>query len=397
MPLGRIEIRDVRPRTPTGHPPKGSIGERVVVSADILRDGHIHLGGRIRWRAPGQRTWRPAPLAEVVNDRWEGSFEPTEVGLHELVLEAWTDRFGTWRDHAAKRAAVDEPDLDVELLVGAELLEGLAPDAPKEHRERLLDTAATLRSSTCSLRTKLDAGLDDHLADLVSAIADEHDLTRFKTPGVWVDRERGRFSAWYELFPRSEGGFSGATKRLAAIAEMGFDIVYLPPIHPIGRTYRKGKGNTLTPSPSDPGSPWAIGAAEGGHDAIAPELGTLADFVAFREEVEALGMEVALDYALQCSPDHPWVQRAPRVVPAATRRVDPVRREPAEEVPGHPPDRVLARGGSRSRRALDGVPRHPRALDRPRRQGLPRRQPAHEAVRLLGVGDRRHPLAATPR
>ena len=156
-----------------------------------------------------------------------------------------------------------------------------------------------------------DAGLDDHLGRIVGGIPDDNDLTRLRLPGLWVDRELGRFSAWYELFPRSEGGFAGATKRLAAIADMGFDIVYLPPIHPIGRTNRKGRGNTLTPTESDPGSPWAIGAAEGGHDAVAPELGTIDDFVAFREEVEALGMEVALDYALQCSPDHPWVHDHP--------------------------------------------------------------------------------------
>ena len=311
MPFGRIEIRDVRPRTPTGHPPKGALGERVVVSADILRDGHVHLAGRVRWRGPSQRTWRDAPLAEIVNDRWEAAFDPEVIGQHEVVIEAWTDRFGTWRDHAAKRAAVEEPDLPIELLVGAEILESLAPKAPKRERERLLDAAGTLRSETCSLRTKLDAGLDDHLAEVVGRLPDETDLTRVKTPGIWVDRERGRFSAWYELFPRSEGGFAGATKRLAAIAEMGFDIVYLPPIHPIGQTHRKGKGNTLTPSASDPGSPWAIGNTEGGHDTIAPELGTVADFVAFREEVEALDMEVALDYALQCSPDHPWVRDHP--------------------------------------------------------------------------------------
>jgi starch synthase (maltosyl-transferring) len=281
------------------------------VGADILRDGHVHLAARVRWRGPGQRTWRDAAMHEVVNDRWEGDFEPEAIGHHDVVIEAWTDRFGTWRDHAHKRAAVDEPDLEVELLVGADLLESLAPKAPKRDRARLLEAAATLRSETCSVRTKLDAGLDDHLGGIVARIPDDNDLTRLRLPGLWVDRELGRFSAWYELFPRSEGGFAGATKRLAAIAEMGFDIVYLPPIHPIGRTNRKGRGNTLTPVASDPGSPWAIGSDEGGHDAVAPELGTIDDFVSFREEVEALGMEVALDYALQCSPDHPWVHDHP--------------------------------------------------------------------------------------
>ncbi|MDX6234835.1 MAG: hypothetical protein QOH68_3963 [Nocardioidaceae bacterium] len=311
MPLARIEIQDVRPRTPTGHPPKGAVGERVPVSADIFRDGHDHLGARLRWRAKGQRTWHPEPMVDVGNDRYLGWFEPSEVGMHEVVIEGWTNRFATWRDHTEKRAGAASPDLEVELLVGAELLEELAPKVPKADRARLLETAATLRSSTCSERVKLDAGLDDHLARVVESIADPHDLTPSKPIALWVDRERSRFSAWYEMFPRSEGGFAGAAKRLGAIAEMGFDVVYLPPIHPIGMTHRKGRDNTLTPAATDPGSPWAIGSPDGGHDAIAPELGTIEDFRSFRDEAQALGMEVALDYALQCSPDHPWVTAHP--------------------------------------------------------------------------------------
>ncbi|MBA2282749.1 MAG: alpha-1,4-glucan--maltose-1-phosphate maltosyltransferase [Acidimicrobiia bacterium] len=311
MPLARIEIQDIRPRTPTGHPAKGSVGERIPISADILRDGHDHLAARLRWRAKGQRGWQVRPMAPAGNDRYQGWFEPTSVGPHEVVIEAWTDRFGTWREHTEKRAAAASPDLEVELLVGAELLEQLAPQAPKADRPRLLDTAATLRSTTCTERVKLDAGLDEHLGRLLEAVADPTDLTPSKPVAVWVDRERARFSAWYELFPRSEGGFAGAAKRLGSIADMGFDVVYLPPIHPIGVTHRKGRDNTLTPSATDPGSPWAIGGPAGGHDAIAPELGTIEDFRAFREEAESLGMEVALDYALQCSPDHPWVGEHP--------------------------------------------------------------------------------------
>ena len=309
--MGRIEIADVRPRTPTGHPPKGSVGEHVPVSADIFRDGHDLVGARGRLRPAGRRSWIDTPMASVGNDRFEALIVADEVGRHELVIDAWTDRFATWRAHTTKRAAAGESDLDVELLVGAELLDALVEQVPKADRERVLDAAATLRSTTCSERTKLDAALDDHLARLLADVPDLHDLTTHRTVGLWVDRALARASAWYELFPRSEGGFVGATKRLPAVAAMGFDIVYLPPIHPIGSTNRKGRGNTLTPGPDDPGSPWAIGSAEGGHDAIHPELGTLADFVAFHEEVESLGMEVALDYALQCSPDHPWVREHP--------------------------------------------------------------------------------------
>jgi starch synthase (maltosyl-transferring) len=300
----------VRPRTPTGHPAKGSVGEAVPVSADVLRDGHDRLGARVRWRAPGG-TWRVARMALLGNDRFGATIEPDAVGHHELVVEGWTDRFATWRHHTEARAAVDSADLPVELLVGAELLDTLAPLVAQEHRQRLLDTAAVLRSDTCTLRTKLDAGLDEHLSDLLADVPDPADLTSHATPGLWVDRRRAAFSAWYELFPRSEGGFEAAAKRLRPIAEMGFDVVYLPPIHPIGRTFRKGRDNTLTPGPDDPGSPWAIGGPEGGHTDINPDLGTLDDFRAFRSEAESLGMEVALDYALQCSPDHPWVRDHP--------------------------------------------------------------------------------------
>ena len=309
--MGRIQFADVRPCTPTGHPAKGTVGERVPVAADVFRDGHYLMAARARLRPARSRTWTSAPLVSVGNDRFEGAVVPTAVGRHELVIEGWTDRFATWRDHTAKRAAAAAPDLAVELLVGADLLEELAPQVPKADRSRLLEVASTLRSPTCSDRTKLDAALDDHLAGLLAGVPDPHDLTTHRTAGLWVDRERARHSAWYELFPRSEGGFAGAAKRLTAVADMGFDVVYLPPIHPIGSTNRKGKGNTLTPGPDDPGSPWAIGSAEGGHDAIDRDLGTLADFVAFREEAERLGMEVALDYALQCSPDHPWVHEHP--------------------------------------------------------------------------------------
>jgi starch synthase (maltosyl-transferring) len=308
--MSRIEIQDVRPRTPTGHPAKGAVGEQLVVGADVFRDGHDILAARVRLRGP-DGTWRAAAMVALGNDRFEGRIVPEHVGPHQLVIEAWTDRFATWRHHTEARAAVESADLPVELLVGAELLEALAPRAPKEHRTRILETASILRDDAASVRTKLDAGLDEHLAEVLSEVPDPTDLTAHKTAGVWVDRERARFSAWYELFPRSEGGFAGAAKRLRPIAEMGFDVVYLPPIHPIGSTFRKGRNNTLTPAPDDPGSPWAIGAEEGGHDAIAPELGTFEDFHSFRDEAESLGMEVALDYALQCSPDHPWVRDHP--------------------------------------------------------------------------------------
>jgi starch synthase (maltosyl-transferring) len=303
--LGRITIDDVRPTTPSGEfPPKAVVGEQVAVSADIFRDGHDLLAARVRWRRVGKTKWRSAPMRSFVNDRWEGTLSPTEVGRHEFVVEAWRDRFATWRHDVEIKAAAGD-DIELELEEGARILEALAEGVGARARRRVLDAVAALRRQSCSLQVRLNAGLDDRVADLVAGVPDA-DVTTV-TRGLWVDRPLAAFGAWYELFPRSEGGFAGAAKRLPAIADMGFDLVYLPPIHPIGVTDRKGPNNTLDPGPDAPGSPWAIGSADGGHTAIAPELGTLDDFRRFCADAADLGMEVALDYALQCSPDHPWV------------------------------------------------------------------------------------------
>ncbi len=307
--LGRITIDDVHPTTPSGEfPAKAVVREQVDVSADIFRDGHDLLAARVRWRRVGKPKWRSAPLRGDVNDRWEGSLTPTEVGRHEVVIEAWRDRFATWRHDVEIKVAAGD-DVELELEEGARILEALAAGVGARARTRVLDAVAGLRRESCSLQVRLNAGLDDRVADLVAGVPDA-DLTTV-TRGLWVDRPLAGFGSWYELFPRSEGGFAGATKRLAAVADMGFDIVYLPPIHPIGATDRKGPDNTLDPGPDDPGSPWAIGSAAGGHTAIAPELGTLDDFRRFCTEAAVLGLEVALDYALQCSPDHPWVTEHP--------------------------------------------------------------------------------------
>jgi starch synthase (maltosyl-transferring) len=307
--LGRITIDAVRPATPSGEfPPKAVVGERVPVSADIFRDGHDLLGARVRWRRVGRSKWRSAPLRPVVNDHWEGTLEPADVGRHEMVVEAWRDRFATWRHDIEIKAAAGD-DVEVELEEGARILESLAGGLGARARRRVLDAVAALRRTSCTLQVRLNAGLDDRVAELVTGIPDA-DITTVTRP-LWVDRPLAGHGAWYELFPRSEGGLAGAAKRLTAVAEMGFDIVYLPPIHPIGVTERKGPNNTLDPGPDDPGSPWAIGSAEGGHTAIAPELGTLDDFRRFVGEARDVGLEVALDYALNCSPDHPWVSEHP--------------------------------------------------------------------------------------
>jgi len=250
--IGRIVIDDVRPRTPTGrYPAKAVIGEAVTVGATVFKDGHDPLAARVRWRPVGDRKWRQEPMRLVAPgiDRWEAVIEPADLGRHELVVEAWVD---------GERTAV-----------GTAVGEDTAAGEGAGHR----------------------------------TASEPHPL--------WVDRERALVGAWYELFPRSEGGLRGAVDRLDAVAAMGFDVVYLPPIHPIGHTARKGPNNTRAARPGDPGSPWAIGDESGGHTAVHPDLGDIHDFDAFVAATDGLGMEVALDYALQCSPDHPWVHEHP--------------------------------------------------------------------------------------
>jgi len=308
--LARITIENLTPTTPSGQfPAKAVVGEQVTVAADVYADGHDILKARLRWRLGKGRSWRTAPMREVYEDHWEATIQPDLAGAHELVVEAWRDRFATWRHDIEVKAGVGD-DVTVELEEGAALLEDRAAQLKAtKQRQRVLAAAAGLRRTECSLHVRLNAGLDDQVAALVAPLPDA-DLTPAVLP-LWVDRPRAGFSAWYELFPRSEGGFVGATKRLAAAAEMGFDVVYLPPIHPIGTTARKGANNTLKAKPDDPGSPWAIGSPEGGHTAVDPDLGTIEDFRRFCTEASDRGLEIALDYALQCSPDHPWVHDHP--------------------------------------------------------------------------------------
>ncbi|HTJ73877.1 MAG TPA: alpha-1,4-glucan--maltose-1-phosphate maltosyltransferase [Acidimicrobiales bacterium] len=267
--IGRIVIDDPRPRTPGGHPGKGVIGEPLRISADIFRDGHDILAAKVQWRPVGDAKWRDVAMEPVVNDRWEALVEPSALGMHEFAIEAWTDRLATLAHDIEVKEAAGEP-VDV------------------ERQEVELEQAAQRKGKKPA------------------------DLTRSETLPLWVDRERAQVGAWYELFPRSEGGFRRAAQaRLPDVAAMGFDVVYLPPIHPIGRSHRKGPNNTLHASATDPGSPWAIGNELGGHTAVEPSLGTVEDFDFFVAAADKLGLEVALDYALQCSPDHPWVSEHP--------------------------------------------------------------------------------------
>jgi starch synthase (maltosyl-transferring) len=308
--LTPIVVDDVRPRTPSGFPAKGVVGERLVVSARLIADGHDQLGARLRWRRQGARTWKVEPLTLGDSDHWTGAFLPQEIGIHQFVIEAWTNRYATWRHEVELKVAAGLA-VDLELEEGALVLRDLAEGvAAGPDRDRLLAAAAAVVRTSCSLDVRLGGACDDAIAALAARIPDTR-VSESAVGRVWVDRERAAVGAWYELFPRSFGGLAGAAAHLDYVADLGFDVVYLPPVHPIGRTNRKGRDNTLVAAPDDPGSPWAIGAAAGGHEELDPGLGTWQDFDAFVARAGELGLEVALDYALQCSPDHPWVRDHP--------------------------------------------------------------------------------------
>ena len=304
--LPRIVITATRPQTPSRtFPAKAAIGDPLVVGADIFKDGHDLLAARVR--AP--REGLTVAMVDAGNDRWEATLVLGQVGAETLLIEAWPDRFATWRRDITAKAGAGQ-DVTTELEEGAALLALLGAEVPPVRRGMVTEASAALRRTSCTTEVRLNAGLDDAVAAAVAGVPLPGDITTEPLP-LWVDRHRGLFSTWYELFPRSEGGFRGASKRLTAVAEMGFDVVYLPPIHPIGVTARKGRDNAVVAAPGDVGSPWAIGGPEGGHTAIHPDLGTAADLADLVAEARSLGMEIALDYALQCSPDHPWVATHP--------------------------------------------------------------------------------------
>ncbi|MCC6435174.1 MAG: DUF3416 domain-containing protein [Acidimicrobiales bacterium] len=305
-----IDIVELQPRTASGEwPAKATLGRPVDVSAVLLKDGHDVLAAAVRWRPEGG-SWSWAPMRPGELSRFHGSWVPTEIGAHQVQVVAWTDRFAGWRRDLVKRAAAGQ-DLGVEFEVGARLLEALVDKVGEAAGLRLREAVTGLRSTVCAPQVRLDVALDPELAALTEGVVADWDQTRSAKLAVWVDREAAEFSAWYELFPRSYGGFRGVIGELDRIAALGFDTLYLPPIHPIGRSHRKGPGNTLQAGPDDPGSPWAIGGPEGGHTAIHPELGDEEDFTALLDAARARGIEIALDYALQCSPDHPWVAEHP--------------------------------------------------------------------------------------
>ena len=275
----RIQIQNITPLVDCGrYPVKACVGDEVRVEATIFRDGHEVLGAALRTKGPGATRWRETPMDDLGNDRWAATFVPNSCGRWSYRVEGWVDPVRSFQWELRREVEGGQKDLSSELAEAALLLgreQVTVDEALKaEPGERLERTASeTLRAD--------------------------------------VDTPLARFGAWYELFPRSWGGFEGVGAQLPHIAELGFDVLYLPPVHPIGLTNRKGPNNTLTAGPDDPGSPWAIGAEEGGHTAVNPELGTLEDFERLVAAARKQGIEVALDYAIQCSPDHPWLKEHP--------------------------------------------------------------------------------------
>jgi starch synthase (maltosyl-transferring) len=320
--VGRIPVLDVRPTVHHGRrPAKAVVGEEFEISAVVFREGHDAVAANVVLTDPQGRPGPWTPMRELApgTDRWGATVSAPSEGRWTYTVEAWGDPVATWRHNARIKVPAG---IDTELVLeeGARLYERAAAGVPEGGRARgaVLAAVDALRDTERPAASRLAAASAPEVEEVLA----RHPLRELVTSSdplpLLVERERALFGSWYEFFPRSEGTaeqphgtFRTAARRLPAIAAMGFDVVYLPPIHPIGTTHRKGRNNTLSPTPDDVGVPWAIGSPEGGHDSVHPDLGTLEDFDHFVAEAHALGMEVALDFALQCSPDHPWVDKHP--------------------------------------------------------------------------------------
>ncbi|HWO40540.1 MAG TPA: alpha-1,4-glucan--maltose-1-phosphate maltosyltransferase [Candidatus Eisenbacteria bacterium] len=312
----RVAIERVSPEINCGRfPAKRTIGETLTVEADIFADGHDVLSAALLYRSEDTPEWSETPMAPLGNDRWSGRFEISRIGIYRYTISAWIDRFGSWREGLAKKLEASQ-EVGIELVAGRDLIEQAANRATGEDRKRLRQFASALQQGGAGSAAK---ALSPELASLMARYADRRwAVTYEKELRVIADREKARFSTWYEVFPRScaptpgvHGTLRDCERRLPYVAGMGFDVLYLPPIHPIGVSFRKGKNNALVAEPGAVGSPWAIGSAEGGHKAIHPELGTLEDFRRLVAKAHEFGIEIALDIAFQCTPDHPYVTEHP--------------------------------------------------------------------------------------
>ena len=319
----RVAIEGVSPEIDGGRfAVKRVAGEELAVSADVFSDGHDKIAAAVVYGGAESDDWSEAPLVFVENDRWTASISFGEPGPYRYSIIAWRDLYATWRDEATKKRDAGKLT-DLELVEARELVEraqdsGRGSKAEQRGLAKLLEKLEKLAAKQDRDGQYALMQAPETVA-LLEAAGHRTNLSRYPVDvPVWVDRERAAFSAWYELFPRSQSGdpkrhgnFDDVIARMPDIQEMGFDVLYFPPIHPIGKTNRKGKNNTLTPAPDDPGSPYAIGSKEGGHDALHPELGSFDDFARMVKAAREHGMEVAIDFAIQCSPDHPWIKEHP--------------------------------------------------------------------------------------
>lgn len=311
-------VERVRPEIECGvFPAKRIVGDSVVVTADIFADGHDLVSGELLYRHERDPGWQRLPMKSLGNDRWRGEFPVSEQGKYQYTVEGWIDRFGSWRSAAIKRIEAGQ-DVRAESLAGAGLVEEAASRAAPEDAAKLHGWARALRDDQAPENSR-QAALSNELKTVVERYPDRRFATRYgKELNLVVDRQKAEFSAWYEMFPRSsapEPGRHGTLRdceaRLPYVAGMGFDVLYLPPIHPIGHTSRKGRNNSDAAGPEDVGSPWASGSKEGGHTSIDPKLGTFDDFDRLLSKAKEMGIEIALDLAFQCSPDHPYVRQHP--------------------------------------------------------------------------------------
>ncbi len=314
----RVIVEGVAPQIDAGrYPIKRCVGEDVVVEADVFADGHDAIAAVLRYKAESEAEWREIEMNALGNDRWRAAFRIERLGRYRYTVEGWVDHFRSWQRDFDKKIAAGQ-DVEIDLLIGAELARAAAEKSQTADRALLEEWARELAGDMAPA-ARIERAKDAVLRALMLRYPDRSLATRFERElVVWAEPVRARYGAWYELFPRSAGsdGKRHGTLRdveaqLPRIAEMGFDVLYLPPIHPIGDAFRKGRNNATEAGPKDPGSPWGIGAQEGGHKAIHPQLGTLSDFKRLVASAAALQIEIALDIALQCSPDHPYVGEHP--------------------------------------------------------------------------------------
>ena len=330
----RVVIEEVQPVVNAGRYPACRVkGDLVEVSAAVFADGHDHVAARVLYRHSSKSVWQEGPLTALTNDVWQGQFPVTELGTWKFKVQGWVDHFDTWCSDLRKRLAaqpdpahpdpaIQDQNIPLALRSGALLLEQASCRAADAHMRLLQAAGKELKNLAGQNLAHYEYPVSTEVFEVANRYPDLSFVTTTEEFSLWVDRERARYSTWYELFPRSTSPIAGAhgtlrdvEAQLPEIARMGFDVLYFPPIHPIGSAFRKGPNNSTQAKPGDLGSPWAIGArgtdTEGGHKAIHSELGTLADFDHLVKAASSHGIELALDIAFQCSPDHPWVLQHP--------------------------------------------------------------------------------------